>query len=150
MTRSLLAALCAASLAAGCGGSSRPLTPTEGQEVTLAQVGELYRNYQMTKKAPPQKPEDFVPLRQVAGAGLDAVLSKAVIVRYGATLPDDKEEPGQSPSDEVLAYYADVPQSGGKVLLLNRTVKTMTADEFKAAKLAGKEGPAPRAAKKAS
>jgi hypothetical protein len=33
----------------------------------------------------------------------------------------------------VLAYEKNVPNEGGRVLLLNRTIKTMTPEEFKAA-----------------
>jgi hypothetical protein len=50
-----------------------------------------------------------------------------------ATLPDLDEDPGRSESQEILAYQKDVPQSGGYVLLLNRTAKKMTADQFKSA-----------------
>ena len=35
---------------------------------------------------------------------------------------------------KVLAYEKDVPQQGGLVLMGNRTVKQMTAQEFQAAK----------------
>ncbi|AMV36268.1 hypothetical protein [Planctomyces sp. SH-PL62] len=55
------------------------------------------------------------------------------MVIYGAPLPDTKEEGGGSPNEEILAYGKDVPTKGGAVLLLNRTVRRMTADEFKAA-----------------
>lgn len=58
--------------------------------------------------------------------------------RGGATLPDTKEEPGQSTAPEILAYGKEVPESGGYVLLLDRTVKKMTAEEFRAAPKAGK------------
>ncbi|WP_168221819.1 hypothetical protein [Aquisphaera giovannonii] len=34
---------------------------------------------------------------------------------------------------EVLAYGKDVPTAGGPVLLLNRSIRTMTREEFKAA-----------------
>jgi hypothetical protein len=71
-----------------------------------------------------------------------------VVLLYGALLADTKEEPGDGSSSEVLAYQKDVPQSGGKVLMLDRTVKSMTAEEFKSAKKAGKEGPAATPAKK--
>ena len=61
-----------------------------------------------------------------------------VVLRYGAMLSDTKEEPGQTPSDELLAYESQVPEKGGRVLMLDRTIKTMTPEEFKVAKLAGK------------
>ena len=55
------------------------------------------------------------------------------MLRYNAKLPDMDEEPGHADSNEVLAYQKEVPENGGYVLMLNRVVKKMTADEFKAA-----------------
>jgi hypothetical protein len=150
MPKSILTVCCLALLAAGCGPSNRPPTPEEGDEHTLAQVGELYRHYQFTKKKSPQKLDDLDAVRSMGANGFEAVRTGKIILRYGATLPDTGEEPGQSPSDEVLAYQSQVPESGGKVLMLNRTIRTMTAEEFKAAKKAGKEPAAPVGVKGAS
>jgi hypothetical protein len=149
MSKSALGALCLALLAGGCGSSDRPMTVEEGQESVLTQVGELCRLYQQTRGKPPEKPADLASVRSMAAGGYAALKSGRVVLRYGAALPSTDEEPGEGPADEVLAYFAEVPQGGGKVLMLNRTGKTMTADEFKAAKKAGKEGPAPAPARKA-
>src|SRR5690242_12197106 len=100
MPRSILMACCLALLAAGCGGPNRPMTPEQGQEGILTQVGEMYLAYQMSKNKPPGKLDDFASVRAVAGNGYEAVRSGDVVLRYGATLPDTKEEPGQSASDE--------------------------------------------------
>jgi hypothetical protein len=55
---------------------------------------------------------------------------------------------GKGSGDIVLAYEKKVPQEGGKVLMLNRTIKTMTADAFKSAPKAGSpESPASSLAK---
>jgi hypothetical protein len=147
MLRPMLVLCCLSVLASGCGGSNQPPTLDQEQEGSLIQVGEMYRSFQMTKNKPPVKFSDFITVRAVSGNGYEAVQSGKVVLRYGATLPDTKEEPGQSTSDEVLAYEKQVPESGGKVLLLNRTVKTMTPEEFKAAKLAGTESSKPETAK---
>ena len=138
MRKLMMAACCLLLLAAGCGGSNRTITPDEGREGVLTQVGSMYLACQVSKNAPPQKLADLNSVRAVSGNAYEAVRSGEIVLRYGAKLPDTKEEPGGSPSDEILAYEKQVPESGGKVLLLNRTVKTMTADEFKAAKKAGK------------
>jgi hypothetical protein len=142
MSRPILMACCLALLAAGCGGSNSPRTPDQVTEDNLAQVGELYRNYQFTKKKPPEKFADLNTVRTTGMNGYEAVRTGKVILRYGATLPDLAEEPGPAGADEVLAYEKAVPESGGSVLMLNRSVQKMTAEEFKAAKLAGKEAPA--------
>src|SRR5262249_31014369 len=119
--------------------SSRPLTRETAQETILTEVGDLCRLYQSAKGKPPDKTADLAPFRTVAASGYAALKSGEVVLRYGAALSSTAEEPGQGPDGEVLAYFADVPRGGGRVLLLNRAVRTMTAEEFKAAPKAGKE-----------
>ncbi len=46
--------------------------------------------------------------------------------------------PQGEPADAVLAYRKTVPEQGGQVLMQDGwTIKSMTADEFKAAPKAG-------------
>jgi hypothetical protein len=82
--------------------------------------------------------KDLSAVTSMAANGYEAVKNGSVVLRYGAALPDTKEEPGDAVSDEVLAYQKQVPESGGKVLMLDRRVKTMSAEEFKSARKAGK------------
>ena len=88
--------------------------------------------------------EDFNNVGGDASAplGYGSIRNGQVVVRWEATLPDTEVEPKSPPSDEVLAYLKDVPQQGGAVLMLDRRVRHMTAEEFKSAKLAGTEGAA--------
>ncbi len=119
--------------AAGCGDSSSgPPTIERGEEIRLEQVGEVLRNYQLAKGKPPKSIKE---LRSAPGdsGGSDLVITGDVVVNWGVPLPDTKEEGGGSPNEEVLAYGKDVPTKGGPVLLLNRAVRRMTAEEFKAA-----------------
>jgi hypothetical protein len=149
MSKSILAAYCLAVLTAGCGGPSNgPMTKEQSDDLTLTQIGDLCRYHQFTKKKPPSKLTDLHVGDKRDNLGIGALREGRAVLRYEAQLPDLKEEPGEGPGDEVLAYMADVPTSGGKVLMLNRTIKTMTADEFKSAKKAGKEVPLPATAKK--
>ena len=146
MPKTILAVCCLALLAAGCstGATNSPPTATETADTLLRDVGELYRNYQNNKKKPPGSLTDLVSVRTVGPNGYEAARTGKLVVRYGATLPDLAEDPGQSSSDQVLAYESSVPESGGQVLMLNRTIKSMSADEFKSAPKAGTE-PAPKA-----
>jgi hypothetical protein len=127
-------------LTAGCGGSeNKPPTAIEESDSLLTQVGDLCRLYQEGKKKPPESAADLASVRTMGANGYEAIRTGKIVLRYGATLPDLGEEPGRSPSDQVLAYESGVPASGGRVLMLNRTTKTMTADEFKSAPKAGSE-----------
>ncbi len=149
MSKTILAVCCTAVLASGCGGPANgTISKDQGEEFLLSQVGELCRMYQHAKKKPPAKLADLASVSAMAENGYQALKSGKVVLLYGAPLPDTKEEPGPGPDDEVLAYLAEVPQSGGKVLMINRSVKTMTADEFKSAKKSGKEVPLPARATK--
>jgi hypothetical protein len=133
-----LAWICCLGLAAvGCGGSSRPVTQEDMLETSLNDVGDIYRTFVVMNKKPPKKLGDLAPLERMSPAGIVALRSGKVVVRFGANLPDTDIEPGNSSSDEVLAYEKQAPESGGKVLMLDRTIRTMTADEFKAAPKAG-------------
>ncbi|WP_435015750.1 hypothetical protein TA3x_003301 [Tundrisphaera sp. TA3] len=76
-------------------------------------------------------------MNTMMSAAMNEVRNGNIIVQWGATLPDIKEEPGQSTAPEILAYGKDVPEKGGYVLHLDRTVTKMTAEEFKAAPKAG-------------
>ena len=136
--RAGLLGLCLA--AAGCGGPAvQPKTKEGATQIALSDVGELYRLYTAEKQKPPTKTDDFLPMERMNPTGVRAVETGDVIVRFGANLPDTGEEPGKGPGDEVLAYEKDVPTAGGHVMMLNRTIRTMTPEEFRAAKLAGTE-----------
>lgn len=138
----LLSVLFLGLLTVGCGGENRPLTESDMEQTALNDVGELYRVYTIQFKKPPAKLADLVPLEQMSPIGLNAIKKGDVVVRYGAKLTSTNEGPGSEPTDEVLAYQKKTPESGGQVLMLNRTIKVMSADEFKSAKLAGTDAPA--------
>ena len=150
MAKSLLCVCFLALLVAGCGGPSGPRNVDQVGQDNLTEVGELYRHYQFTKQKPPQKLGDLNTLRSMGGNGFEALSSGKIVLRYNATLPDTDEDPGHAESNEVLAYEKEVPANGGYVLLLNRTVKKMSADEFKAAPVpaGSKEGSPEPAGKK--
>ncbi len=123
--------------AAGCGGSGRPVTKEDMLTTSLNDVGDIYRSYLVMNKKPPGSLKDLASLERMSPAGVVAVRSGEVVVRFGARLPDTDLESGKSPSGEVLAYEKDVPEKGGKVLMLDRTIRVVTADEFKAMPKAG-------------
>ncbi len=126
----------------GCewGQSGGPLTVTQSQDLRLNDVAEILRTYQESYKKPPKSFRDYARIGDAAApTGIDSVRDKQIIVRWNATLPDLAVEPTSPPSDEVLAYPRDVPEKGGSVLMLDRRIRQMTPEEFKAAKLAGSD-----------
>lgn len=131
---------CLTFLAAGCGAGNEPLSEATIHEMKLRDVGDLYRVHQINRKTPPKSLKDFAPFGNVTPSAYESIRSGDVVVRWGATLPDTEEEPSTRSSDEVLAYFKEVPQQGGSVLMLDRSLRTLTADEFKTAKLAGTDG----------
>jgi hypothetical protein len=67
-------------------------------------------------------------------AAYNAVNEGDVGVIWDVKLADTSPEGSTDSADEVLAFEKQVPTEGGEVLMKNRTVKKMTADELKAAK----------------
>lgn len=119
---------------AGCGGSSNAVpTGDRAAELDLDQVAQMLREYQLNHGGPPKTLKQLRANPGGSLGGFELVESGDIIVVLGAKLPDTKEEPGASPGEEVLAYGKDVPTQGGPVLLLNRTIRTMTPEEFQAA-----------------
>jgi hypothetical protein len=138
--RTVLIWTCCLGVFAGCGaGSGPPPTPDKFEEINLGDVGEMYRLYCFANKKAPTKFDDFKTLQQSNPLGFEAVKSGKVVLLYGESTPDaELEGTAKTGSDQILAYQVDVPQSGGRVLMLDRSIKKMTADEFKAAPKAGK------------
>jgi len=122
-----------APLTAGCGPTNAIPTEDRAAEMNLEQIGQMLREYQLSKGSPPKSLKQLLANPGGALGGVELARAGDVVVLYGTPLPDTKEEPGASPNEEVLAYGKDVPDKGGPVLLLNRTIRRMTADEFKAA-----------------
>lgn len=121
------------SLATGCGGESGSSAGVADDNLHLQTFGDDYRLYTIAKKQPPRKVEDMKAMQNIVSPAVEAARKGDIVVLWGATLPDTKEEPGQTPALEILAYGKDVPEKGGYVLHLDRTVSKMTAEEFKAA-----------------
>jgi hypothetical protein len=129
----------------GMGMQQGPVAANAMQETKLREVGALYRLHQVMLKKAPQSLKDFNRLGDASSRGAyGAIRSGEVVVRWQATLPDTDVEPSSTTSDEVLAYWKTVPDEGGPVLMLDRSVRKMTTEEFKAARLAGtaEAGPA--------
>ena len=127
-------------LVAGCGGEPTgvPITDSNRAEAALNDVGQIFRLYTFSNHKPPKTIADFASFEAINAMGVLALRDGSVVARSGVVIQDVEEGPATKDSaDEVMAYAKEVPTSGGPVLMHNRTIRQMTADEFKAAKLAG-------------
>lgn len=132
----------------GCGPSGPPpASPDANMTRDLENFGEMYRLVSSGKGRPPKNLTELQESAAGMTGGLTQITSDNLVVYWGAELSGLGEEPGNPPSDKILAYEKHVPESGGYVLMLDRTVKKMTPEEFKSAPKAGTEPPA-EAAKK--
>jgi hypothetical protein len=127
VARAFLAAVLAATLTAGCGPSTAP--PQTREEASIKQVWQLFHSYQKRNKEAPKAMADLLPMEQNFSAALGAIRSKEILLYWGAGFSDAADA-----SSTVLAYHKDVPEKGGDVLMQDGTTRTMSADEFKAAK----------------
>ena len=133
--RLLVYACLLTTLGPGCG--PRVVNSTEVyNQATLEEVSDLYRSASSARKKPPESIIDLARNRDLFMNGYKALEQGEIIAYWGVALTPGVE--GSTP-EEVLAYKADVPTKGGPVLLKDGTVKTMTAEEFKTAKKAGKD-----------
>jgi hypothetical protein len=132
--KSLSIALALAWLATGCGQTPRSEpTAVEQHKQALQEVGEMYRLYVATAKKAPTKIADFQGSRPLSPLGYQSLTDGDVVVQWGVLLTDTSEEGSKDSADEVLAYEKKVPEQGGEVLMKNRTIKTMTPEQFKSA-----------------
>lgn len=123
---------------AGCGAGATPTAEALPPEALgLQSLGEAYRTISVVNKRPPKGIKEVEQASAASPGGMGSLDESNVVVFWGAELNDLSEEPGKVPSDKVLAYEKKVPTQGGYVLLLDRTIKKMTPEEFKSAPKAG-------------
>ena len=88
MRRNLAWICCLALAAVGCGGSSRPVTTEDMLETSLNDVGNIYRAFVVARHRPPKTLKDLATMERMSPAGVVAVRSGKIVVRFGADLPD--------------------------------------------------------------
>jgi hypothetical protein len=112
----------------GC-NAPKEYTAMPPEERGLKQFAELYRNYNTKNKRGPKSLKELNVKGQGQPIAVEMLRSGELVVQWGAPLV-----PENGATDAVLAYVKSVPEQGGLVLLQDGwTIKTMTADEFKAA-----------------
>jgi len=121
----------------GCGSQGGVSTNADSQDIfhqnMLSEVGEILVIRKSDTNAPPKSLADLTRYQSGWPAGYTALKEGGVVVAWGESVQEGA-------SDKILAYQKEAAESGGYVLMQDgRTVKKMTADEFKSAKKAGKD-----------
>ncbi len=115
----------------GCSGDATPTGEPPVQNTALQEFGEMYRMYIKETKKPPENGKPLMKYTAGYSHGTMAIQNKTIDAFWGAKLEPE--------SKSVLAYEKQAPESGGVVLLQDgETIKSMTAEEFKASPKAGK------------
>lgn len=118
----------------GCGSGAVPGDASSDevfQNASLGEVGSLIETYIADANKPPAKLEDVLKYETGLPVGVQEVRSGNIVVVWGTPL-------SSTDTGSVLAYEKAVPQSGGFVLMADgKTIRKMSADEFKSAPKAG-------------
>jgi len=125
----------AALASAGC--SSQPSAGADEpvRAIELREAGEILAQLSTETGKGYSNVGQLAKYEQGFPLGFRALKAGEIIAFPGATMLG---ESAKGSTDAVVAYDKDVPTKGGLVLLHNRTVKQMSADEFRSAPKAGK------------
>jgi hypothetical protein len=115
-------------LSCGCSGPTVVL-PTHDEELT--EIFGMYKDYVKAKRRPPTRSYDLDPYSNPYANGYGAVTDGRIHVAWNTPLTD-------TPADAnlVLAYEAQVPEKGGRVLMGDGTLRTLSAAAYEAARSA--------------
>ncbi len=148
-TAELVSAIALAlAFAPGCGKDPNPPnSPQLYSNNVLFEIGDTINTYYIQHKKAPQGIKDLAEFADTFATGIGAARRGEVVVFWGVA---PVESGSTSPEgQEVLAYLKESPESGGGVLTRALQIKSLTAEEFKAApKAAGKIEDVSKAAKK--
>jgi hypothetical protein len=109
--------------------------PTDARSANdLKQIGLAFHNHIDATNKAPSKAEDLAPYFENDKRLLDLLKNEDIVFFYNVTIA----QMTSGTSNTVLAYFKEVPEKGGLVLMGDASVKKMSPDEFKKATLAGK------------
>jgi len=115
----------------GCGQSGGVSSSADPEEIfrqsRMSELGEILSINKAETKAPPKAVADLTRYQGGWPAGYAAVKDGSVVVIWGVGVQDGV-------SDKIIAHDKEAADSGGYVLMQDgKTVKKLSADQFKAA-----------------
>jgi hypothetical protein len=116
----------AVGLAAGCGGDNKPVPPRTDDE--LLEVWGMYHDSAAAARKPPAALRDVERFEPQYLNGYSAVFDGRVHVAWSTPLTGTPAD-----ANRVLAYQAEVPEKGGRVLMADGTLRTMSAAAYASA-----------------
>ncbi len=125
-------------LVAGCSGQGKKADYAAPETGELGEVNELLRAAAGSNNRPPSKVSDLEKYKGNFPRAYESIKAGTIVVVWGSQM---QGEGGGGTGGSVLAYYKDVPNSGGYVLLTSGAIRQMSASDFAAAK--GGAAPAP-------
>jgi hypothetical protein len=113
---------------AGRGGPPE-IKPIESDERGLRELAEVYLAFANKSKRAPKSLKELNVKGQQNPIAVSMINAGDLVVQWGASLSPEGET-----ASAILAYVKSVPERGGYILMQDgRTIKKMTAEEFKAA-----------------
>src|SRR5262245_14604222 len=114
----------------GCRGPSDATNALDmSNKARLYELSELWSMAQIDLNHPPAKLQELAKYNRAGGFAYRAVADGELVVFWGVKLGE-----GQA----IFAYEKNAPTAGGWVLLQDRTVKHLTAQEFQTTAKAGR------------
>jgi hypothetical protein len=127
----------AAAIAPGCSSSPQQAElDTSAQAQGLKNLGKMYAIVSRSLGRPPKTVDELRKAEAEVPGGFNSIGETNVAIFLGAELPDQPGKPADS--ETVLAYDRLVPIQGGYVLMLDGSVRKLSATDFKTARKAGK------------
>ena len=133
----LLAAVCTFPLI-GCGGPGGDEEPKSvlgpAPEQAMIDLKAMLELMEKEKKPMPKGVQDLAAYGPGFPAAEVFLQNGAIVYAWGTKISQDADA-----ATTVIAYESKTPTEGGLVMMQNGTTQTMTAEQFKAAKVAGKK-----------
>jgi len=115
-------------LVAGCVGQPN-LQPISSAERGLKELAQVYSTFTLKNKRGPKSLQELKIKGQQSPIAVTMINAGELVVQWGVPLSADGES-----TEAVLAYVKTVPDQGGYVLMQDgKTIRKLTADEFKKA-----------------